>query len=328
MCPIGASVQGFPASPAGWAGFAFAATLFASTFVPPAMAEGYRLAPYKDELFRIHVVQALHDGDYVFAEFSKERDLYGRDEVVEKKAFAKFVSLEPNATQKDLVLPGDSPIKYVGVGKTGGGAKLVVIFLHGDKGSRFQPVDDWSFGGNFNRLKNLVVRNGGVYLAPDFSNFGKKGAADVKALMKAYAANSPGAPIIVACTSRGGELCFHLIEDRETSKLLGGIVLLGTNSEETFFTTEAFTDPTQRVPIFMSHGSNDKLMSWVTQELFFKKVKAAQPDYPVRLIVFKGGAHGTPMRLTDWRAVINWMLAVKGGVRARRAGPDRRQITR
>jgi hypothetical protein len=288
-------------------GFLLIATL---GLTQPARAAEVQLAPYKDDLFRVHVIETLYDGDYRFIEYSRDRDLYGRDEVVEKKAFAKFVSLDPSKVQSDLVLgTGSRSVRYVGVGKTSANARFVVIFLHGDRGSRFQAVNDWSFGGNFNRLKNLVVRNGGVYLSTDFTNFGRRGADDIKALMNAYAGNSPGAPIILACTSRSGELCFRLVEDSEAANLLSGLVLLGTGNEDTFFDSAVFTDPAKHIPIFIGHGSDDTLLTWVTQELFFKKVKAAAPDYPIRFDLFVDGAHGTPMRLTDWRWVLNWMLA-------------------
>ena len=39
--------------------------------------------------------------------------------------------------------------------------------------------DDFTFGGNFNRIKNLAASNGGLYLSPDFSDFGAQGAAEV-----------------------------------------------------------------------------------------------------------------------------------------------------
>ena len=276
----------------------------------PALAADIQLAPYKDDQFKVHVIKTVYGGDYRLIEYSRDRDLYGRDEVPEKKAFAKFVSLDPSKVQTDLVLGGNRSVRYVGVGKTAGHARFVVIFLHGDRGSRFQAVDDWSFGGNFNRLKNLVVRNGGVYLSADFAGFGRRGADDVKALMKAYAANSPGAPIILACTSRSGELCFRLVDDSDAADLLSGLVLLGTGNEATFFKSLVFTDPAKHIPIFIGHGSGDTLLTWVTQELFFKKVKAAQPDYPIRFDLFVDGAHGTPMRLTDWRWVLNWMLSI------------------
>ena len=54
------------------------------------------IKPYKDDLFQNVIIRTQYNGDMRFIEYSKERDLYGRDEVVEKKAFAKFVSLEPD----------------------------------------------------------------------------------------------------------------------------------------------------------------------------------------------------------------------------------------
>ena len=306
-----------PAAPSGrrgslarWAGLA---ALFTGIGVSAALAAAaYRLAPYADDLFANEVIQTSYGGDYVIARYSKDRDLYGRDEVVEKKAFAKFVSLEPDKVQKDLVLPGKNPVRYVAVGRTDGGAKIIVIFLHGDKGNRNQGVDDWSFGGNFNRLKNLMARNDGLYVSASFANFGDAGTADVEALIEAFAANAPGAAIVVACTSRSGVICFRLFEDDATAKRLGGMVLLAAGNEESFFKTPVFTDPSRHIPIFIAHGSKDRIITWVTQELFFKKVKEKSPDYPIKLTVFKDGQHGTPMRLTDWRQALNWILAVDG----------------
>ncbi len=277
-----------------------------------AAAEDPPIKPYKDDLFKNHVIRTLYDGDMRFIEYSKERDLYGRDKVVEKKAFDKYVSLAPDDVQQDLVLDdGGKLVRYVGVGRTDGDARFVVFFLHGGNGNRFQAVNDWSFGGNFNRLKNLVTRNDGVYLSPDYAMFG--GTGDIKTLMKAYTAKSPGAPIMVACTSLSGEICFDLMADAQTAPLLGGVLLLGSLvKDKEFFASPVFTDPDRHIPIFIGHGSNDPVLDWVTQELFFKKVKAAAPDYPIRFDLFVNGLHGTPMRLTDWRRVLNWMIGGAG----------------
>ncbi len=294
-----------------------AALLLAGLVVAATAAEPIK--PYKDDLFRNQVIKTLYGGDMRFIEYSKKRDLYGRDRVVGKKAFDKFVSLAPDDVQHDLVLRDHGKlIRYFGVGRTDGNARFIVIFLHGGgDGSRFQAVDDWSFGGNFNRLKNLVARNDGVYLSPDFGLIGGQGTADIKTLMKAYAANSPGAPITVACTSLSGWICFDLMADRETAKLLAGIVLLGSLVEtKEFFTSPVFTDPARHVPIYIGHGSKDTILDWVTQELFFRKVKAAAPDYPIRFDVFVNGLHGTPMRLVDWRPVLNWMIGRDAGLAA------------
>ena len=286
-----------------------------------AAAAGYRLAPYKDDLFKYErVLGELYGGDFVVIEFLKSRDIDGRDEVPLKKAFAKFVSLDVNEKKQDLAIgSGKGTVRYMAVGKADGGAKMVVVFLHGAHGDRSLAMEDLRFGGNFNRLKNLMARNDGVYLTPDFSDFAKAGTSEVAALMRHYAANSPGAPIIVGCASTGCKIVFRLLEDPKTAELLGGIVLLGSlplgsKHEGTFFAVDVFKDRTKQVPIYIGHGSADKTVSWVTQELFFKKIKAAVPDYPIRVELFKSDAaeHGTPLRMVDWRLVLNWMLEVNG----------------
>ena len=87
---------------------------------------------------------------------------------------------------------------------------IITIYLHGKGGSRKQGVDDFTFGGNFNRIKNLMADNGGLYLSPDFSDFDDQGAAEVAALIEHYAAASPNAKLFVACGSMGGYICWKL----------------------------------------------------------------------------------------------------------------------
>ena len=307
---------------AGYAGAVALAVLVCLAASIPVLAQVAPIKPYKDDLFQNHVISTLYGGDMRFVEYSKQRDLYGRDQVVEKKAYEKYVSLEPSALQHDLVLPGRG-VRYIAVGRTDRPAHFIVIFLHGGgNGSREQAVDDWSFGGNFNRLKNLVVRNDGLYLSPDFNGFGGEGRDDIEALMTTYGVKSPGVPVIVACTSLSGWLCFDLMADKRSADRLGGILLLGSLVEEKqFLTSPVFVDRKLYVPIFIGHGSKDSILDWVTQETFFKKVKGAAPDYPIRFDVFVNGLHGTPMRLVDWRRVLNWMLGERAARTSANAVP-------
>ena len=55
-----------------------------------------------------------------------------------------------------------------------------------------------------------MVDNGGLYLSPDFSDFGDQGAAEMAALIEHYATASPDAKVFVACGSMGGYLCWRL----------------------------------------------------------------------------------------------------------------------
>jgi hypothetical protein len=42
-------------------------------------------------------------------------------------------------------------------------------------------------------------------------------------------------------------------------------------------------------------------------------MKRDVPDYPIRFVLFDSGTHGISLRMTDWRAALNWMLEVQGG---------------
>ena len=64
-----------------------------------------------------------------------------------------------------------------------------------------------------------------------------------------------------------------------------------------------------KVPVFFGHGSLDTAIPVESQEAFFRSIAAKAPGYPVRFVRFETGSHGTPIRMTDWRAEINWMLA-------------------
>lgn len=275
-----------------------------------AVAEGLRLAPYKDEHFAYpNVVGTKYDGDFVMIEFNEERDINGRDEIPLKKAWDKMVDLEVNQHKQDLVLnAGRDSIQYLAVGKAGGGAKIVVIFLHGWHGDRTLAMEDLRFGGNFNRLKNLMVLNDGVYVSPDFNGFGKRAARQITELMKHFAANSPGAPIFIGCASTSCKTTYLLLEDPESAALMSGVVMFGSGRYEEYIRSPTFKDRNRWVPIYLGHGSDDKTNDWVTVELQFLAVKKAAPDYPIKYELFLGGVHGTPIRMSDWRMVLNWML--------------------
>ncbi|TIO99873.1 MAG: alpha/beta fold hydrolase, partial [Mesorhizobium sp.] len=185
------------------------------------------------------------------------------------------------------------------------GAAIIVLYLHGQGGSRKQGVDDFTFGGNFNRLKNLMAENGGLYLSPDFPDFGDKGAAQVAALIDHYAETSPGAKIFVACGSMGGILCWKLADRKDIGARVSGLLLLGSLWDESFLTSPAFK---RRVPVFFGQGSRDVVFQVEKQEAFFRSILAKSKTYPARFVRFETGTHGTPIRMVDWRGTLNWML--------------------
>lgn len=281
--------------------------------VSATAAPKYRFGPFKDDLFKIRVLGTNFGGAYTLVEFNQARDLDGRDEVPEKKAKPQYVSLDVNSKQRDLVLAeGSLKVPFVAVGDITEPVKSAFIFVHGRGGNRFQGVDDWTFGGNFNRLKNLMVRNKGVYLSPGMVDAGETGTRQVKLLINEVIKHSPKALVFVGCSSNGGKICWSLFNDRSVLPHLGGILLLGATSGYSFVSRTPSPNDPRPVPIYIGHGGNDKVIGLNQHARLFRTVQALRPDYPLKLVVFDGGAHGTPMRMTDWRAVLNWMLEVDG----------------
>jgi hypothetical protein len=273
-----------------------------------ASAQGLTLAPYKDDLFAYPATLSSADGgDYKVVDYRELRDINGRDEVPERRVKRDYVSLGVRSEQQDLKLRSPvGDVRFYAVGRTEG-ASVITVYLHGQGGNRRQGVDDFTFGGNFNRIKNLMVDAGGLYLSPDFSDFGDQGTAQVAALIEHYAAASPGAKLFVACGSMGGFICWKLAHDDRIATRLSGLLLLGSVYDDDFKTTDAYK---RKIPVFFGHGSHDTVFAVDKQEAFYRSLRGAKGGYPTRFVRFETGTHGTPIRMTDWRDTLNWMLSV------------------
>lgn len=263
------------------------------------------LGPFKDQLFAYPATLAESDGGrHVTVDYRSARDINARDQIPERRVQSKYIDLDVRGSQRDLVARTDvARIAHIAVG-TPQNARFIVVYLYGQGGSRRQGMDDFTFGGNFNRIKNLAMRNGGLYLTTDFSDFGATGARQVASLIATYADQSPQAPVFVACGSMGGALCWRLANDERVAARLGGLLLLGSHWDEAFLSSRAFR---RRVPVFFGHGGDDRVFPVEQQENFFRSILRKIPDYPVRFVRFATGSHGTPIRMSNWRDTLNWM---------------------
>ncbi len=285
-----------------------AAALALLLALPAAAAE--LLSPFKDRLFAYPAILAEADGGrHVTVDYREERDINGRDEVPERRVHGTYVDLGVRRAQKDLVAEtAAGRIAHMAVGRQEK-ARFIVVYLHGQGGSRRQGMDDFTFGGNFNRIKNLAAGNDGLYLTVDFPDFGVGGARLVAELAGHYATRSPGAPVFVACGSMGGGPCWRLADDAALVPRLGGLLLLGSHWDEGFFSSRAYK---RKVPLFFGHGGNDRVYPVEKQEAFFRAILTRTPGYPARFVRFETGSHGTPIRMSDWRGTLNWMASVAG----------------
>ena len=276
-------------------------------FASAGLAAAQLLPPHKDKLFAYPDVLSVADGgDYRVVDYDEMRDINGRDQTPERRVQGNYVSTGIRRDQHDLVAETSAgKVRHIAVG-TSRRASVIVVYLHGQGGSRRQGADDFTFGGNFNRIKNLVNSARGLYLSPDFSDFDDKGAAEIKALLSIYLRASPEAEVVFACGSMGGALCWRFARDPDIAPRLGGLMLLGSLWDSDFASSAAFR---LRVPVFLGHGSRDSVFPIDKMEAFYRSVRKAASGYPIRMVRFETGSHGTPIRMTDWRETINWMLA-------------------
>ncbi|MDP3527513.1 MAG: alpha/beta hydrolase, partial [Hoeflea sp.] len=188
-----------------------------------APAHAFELKGHKDRLFAYPgILSTSEDQAFVVVDYDKQRDIHVRDIEPERRVRSNYVSLR--VKQYSRVAQHEADGRKVETGVTGdyASARFAVIFVHGRGGDQRLGMNDHTFGGNFNRLKNLVLVNSGAYLAPTVASFDDRGAADVKALIMAGRA-----PVVLACASMGSIICSKLANDPAVVPRLAGIALLG-----------------------------------------------------------------------------------------------------
>jgi len=268
-------------------------------------ASALTLKPWKDDLFAYGtVVETSDDGALRVIDYQEMRDINGRDQVPERRVKSAYVSTAVKKAQVNATL--DTPAGPIDVAMTGKGegAAFTVIFIHGRGGDRRLGNNDWSFGGNFNRLKNLAVQNGGVYYAPSVTSFDDKGAARVSGLILRAKALSPDRPVILACASMGSFICARVVRDPAAVKSLSGMVLMGGAADGDYVKTPAFK---AKLPVYFTHGDSDSVYAANDQIAVFRRLRKA--GIATRFVLFQTGGHGTPVRMTDWRETLNWLFA-------------------
>lgn len=280
--------------------------IVALSLVQAANAEGL-LKPFKDHLFAYRKLIESHDnGAYIRAPYNPLRDINERDEIPVRKVKTYYTSIRPRSYEQDLAFQANGRnVTYFAVGAIKGNAKMTVIFLHGRDGSRHLGFSDEKFGGNFNRVKNLMFRNGGIYISADFINFEEKGRQDVAAIIKKYRPLTKG-PMVVACGSMGSHMCWRLLANKASEKLVDGVVIMGGFPSPKNLPSRT-RKGARKIPIYIAHGGIDYVYDWKDQLAFYQKLRAA--GHPVRYVVFDGGKHGTPVRMIDWRLALNWIAS-------------------
>ncbi|MCZ7926812.1 dienelactone hydrolase family protein [Agrobacterium pusense] len=283
-------------------------TLFSLTVAAmpvTAFASDGPLRPFKDELFSAQTVLSTGDGGASeVIDYKEMRDINGRDEVPERRVKRQYVDMAPKKVQAlETVTFAGRALEVGRVGPASGQA-FTIIFIHGRGGDRRLGMNDYTFGGNFNRLKNLAVANGGTYYVPSVRSFDENGVADIAALIADAARKSGGKPVILTCASMGSFICYGISRDKAAVANLKGMAILG-GAVDPDFPKSAFAKA--KKPVWFTHGSADKVYSADQQATIFRTLLKA--GEPARFTRYETGSHGTPVRMTDWRAVLNWILS-------------------
>ncbi len=280
-------------------GAIFLVLLIALGSVAPAYA--FELRGHKDKLFAYPgVLSITPDGSFMVVNYDKMRDIHRRDVVLERQVRSNYVSLGVNKHSRAAVHEANGRSVETGVTGDYAKARFAVIFVHGRGGDQRLGMNDYTFGGNFNRLKNLMVLNGGAYLSPTVKTFDDAGANDIKELVLAGRA-----PVVLACASMGAIICSKLANDPAVVPWLAGMLLLGGAPDMGIAKSVAVK---AKMPIVFTHGSLDTVYDWQDQKSVFDAVRRSAEAYPAKFVLFDTGSHGTPIRMTDWKQTLEFLL--------------------
>lgn len=316
--------------------------LSASSSVSAASSAPIVLAPFKDDLYAIQpfdgnlkrcktnpktkgynerTLALPRDDRHIIYDFDEHRDVNGRDVPLPNGKWQNWAKpqyitpLDPRDERKfDLNVATERGTSVLETNEVGNpnGAKFVIIFIHGAAGiyaNRDLGMKDETFSGNFNRLKNMVVKNGGVYYTPTIKNFDDgSGVTDTAALIEHAARVAPAARIVLSCASSGGSVCAGIATSESASKKLSGIIVLGSSWNEGFVRTPAFRN---RVPVVFAQGTCDEKNEYSQLFKVFSAIVKRDNRYPTLFMGFADGVHGTPIRMMDWRMVLNWLFAIE-----------------
>lgn len=265
------------------------------------------LKPFKDRLFAYRTpLESRNGGDWLRVPYDENRDINQRDEIPVRKARSSYITPLPSGSTLDTTYETPSGNQAVhALGRVTGRSAMTVIYLHGRDGNRDWGFDDERFGGNYNRLKNLLLEAGGAYFSPDFTDFGKDGAADIAGLVRKQRPLTDGR-LILACGSMGALVCWDLASNAELAAMIDGLVLLGGFPDRDFLRA-SYSGAISPIPVYIAHGSADSVYPVEDMEDFFGALNAK--NLPVRMTVFDSGNHGTPVRMIDWRQTLNWIAA-------------------
>lgn len=266
----------------------------------------------KDKLFEYrNILEKWTNDDYVKVDYVEKIDLYERDiEPVDKvkEEYIDISYIEKWYEKEEKINISWKELTYF-IAKKDDNIDKLVIYIHWWWWNRFQGMSDYTFGWNFNRVKNLMIHNTGAYISPDFSNFWYKGQNEIhKIILNQKEKNKNLKNVFIACGSSGWEVCWGLFNNEEFNKDINWIILVWSSVNYWFFNNKEIKK--RLIPIFLGHWTNDKQIWYQWHTNFFNKIKQENINYPIKLHLYNTWVHWTPIRMINWKETIEWMLLI------------------
>ena len=175
------------------------------------------------------------------------------------------------------------------------GATMIVAYLHGKGGDRKQGQNDSRFGGNFNRIRNLMLLTAASMSRRTFPILAIRARSRSRPFWRRRSRRRQRPK----CSSPAAQWAASSVTGlRRMPNLRRNCQ--GCCCSDRFQTLISRNRPSSKakLPLFIGHGGGDKTSPIDGMEAFYASIRKASPGYPVWLHRFETGSHGTPVRMS------------------------------
>lgn len=260
---------------------------------------------FKDELFTHRwTIEERHNGNWRLIEYSQKIDVEDRDEIDVDKVFDKYIDLRTLNFTKEKSLTSNFKYNEVTEDNVKNEDKeWVVLYFHWMGWNKDQWTNNHTFWWNFNRIQNLMLENKGSYITTTLT-WTKENTENHIALIEKLRKEYPNAKIIVSCGSKWWEMLWNLIDSR-VNKDLFWVIFMWSVLDMKWRYSPLYQ---QNIPVYISHWTKDHI-PYEEKEQFLKAMTSK--GVKMKVDIFNTGIHWTPIRMTDWKEVLNWFNSLK-----------------
>lgn len=262
---------------------------------------------FKDDLFSYrNILYSKYNKEYNLIEYSEEIDIEDRDEIDVDKVYEKYINrnIFEYREEKSFYIY-NKELKYWEIKKDNIKNKeieYIIFYFHWMWWNRHQWINDETFWWNFNRIQNLMIKNNWIYISNDFSDFYDRWSEEMLFLIKEKKKQYPNSKIILSWASSWGTLLWNII--KKDSSLINGIILMWSVVDKHIENIIKYN----KIPIYISHWTKDSQIRYEWKEDFYKYIKSIDNNYPILIDIFQDWVHWTPIRMTDWKRAINFII--------------------